>query len=84
MSNAEVANVILNNLRDEDFKHTRAARYGQEWISVKERMPEKDGRYLVVEDHHTIWVGVASMRAGKFDIPIKYWQEVPEPPKEND
>lgn len=52
------------------------------WISAKECMPAKDGRYLVVEDHHYTWVGVSSMREGKFDMPIKYWQELPEAPKE--
>jgi len=52
------------------------------WISVKDRLPEKDGRYLVVEDHHYKWVGVCSMRNGKFDYPVKYWMPIPEAPKE--
>ena len=53
-----------------------------EWISAEERMPTEDGRYLVVEDHVTTWVGVATMRQGEFDIPIKYWMPLPSVPKE--
>jgi hypothetical protein len=53
-----------------------------EWISVKDRLPDKDGRYLVVENHPTKWVGVSTMRNGVFDLPILYWQPLPEAPKE--
>ncbi len=53
-----------------------------DWINAKERLPEKDGRYLVVEDHHYKWVGVCSMRNGKFDMPIKYWMPLQEAPNE--
>lgn len=53
-----------------------------QWIPAKDKMPEEDGRYLVVEDHHYTWVGVSSMREGKFDMPIKYWQPLPDLPKE--
>lgn len=52
------------------------------WIKTSERLPEKDGRYLVVEDHYTKWLGVATMRGGKFDIPILFWQDLPSPPQE--
>lgn len=51
------------------------------WISVKDRLPEKDGRYLVVEDHHLNWVGVSSMRGGKFDMTIMHWMELPLSPE---
>lgn len=55
------------------------------WISVKDRMPTENGRYLVVERHLYKWVGVSTMRNGKFDMPITYWMPLPEPPeKEND
>lgn len=54
-----------------------------QWINAKERMPEKDGRYLVVEDHPSCkWVGVSTMRRGKFDMPITHWQLLPEVPNE--
>ena len=51
-----------------------------EWISIKEKIPEQDGRYLVVEDHEYRWVGVSSMRKGKFDMPVLYWMALPDPP----
>ena len=46
-------------------------------ISIKDRLPEKDGRYLVVEDHHYKWIGVSAMRDGKFDLSITHWQNLP-------
>lgn len=52
------------------------------WINAKEKLPDKDGRYLVVEDHSYKWVGVCSMRQGKFDFPIKYWMELPKSPED--
>jgi hypothetical protein len=51
-----------------------------EWIDAKDNLPEKDGRYLVVEDHFGSWVGVSSMREGKFDTQVKYWMELPKAP----
>jgi len=53
----------------------------QRWISVKEKMPEKDGRYLVVEKHDFKWVGVSCMRNGEFDMPILYWMDLPSAPE---
>lgn len=52
-----------------------------EWISVKDRLPDKDGRYLVVEDYSSKWVGVCSMRNGKFDTDISHWMELPHAPE---
>lgn len=52
-----------------------------EWISVSERLPEKDGRYLVVEEHCSNWVGVSSMRHGKFDMDVTYWMPLPTVPE---
>ena len=52
-----------------------------EWISIEERIPEKDGRYIVFEPRYK-WVGVSSVRQGKFDdITSTHWQPLPEPPK---
>jgi hypothetical protein len=51
------------------------------WIKASERMPDKDGRYLVVEDHFGGWVGISSMWEGKFDMPITHWMELPLAPK---
>lgn len=53
-----------------------------EWINVKDRMPEKDGRYLVVESILYSWVCVCSLRNGKWDSDnISYWMPLPESPK---
>ena len=49
-----------------------------EWISVKDRLLEKDGRYLVVEKHTNKWIGVASKRNGEFDFPVTHWMPLPE------
>jgi len=53
-----------------------------EWISVTDKLPEKDGRYLIVEDAPYKWVGVCSIRNGKWDSSsVIYWMPLPEPPK---
>lgn len=54
------------------------------WISVKERLP-KDGRYLVCEKSIPPWIGVCSLRNGKWDIDISHYMSLPNPPeKENE
>jgi hypothetical protein len=53
-----------------------------QWINVKEKLPGKDGRYLVVEDHPYFWIGVCSMREGKFDMQITHWRDLPKKPSE--
>ena len=53
----------------------------EKWISAKDKLPDKDGRYLVVEDHSYKWIGVCAMRDGKFDMKIKYWMYLPEAPE---
>ena len=53
------------------------------WISVKERLPEKDGRYLVTETYSSPWVGVCSLRNGKWDSgSVSHWMYLPEPANE--
>jgi hypothetical protein len=54
-----------------------------DWISIKTKLPDKDGRYLVVENHVYKWVGVSTMRKGKFDMPVLYWMELPKAPENN-
>lgn len=59
------------------------------WIKCSDQMPDMDGRYLVYEKHFKTsefgWVGVASMRNGKWDSPsIKAWQPLPKPPGDDE
>ena len=69
----------------------------QEWISVNDRLPEKDGQYLIfttkyfTPDHideidhiDGTEISVYSKRFGflsKNGIHAKYWRDVPQPPK---
>jgi len=53
-----------------------------EWISINNRVPEKDGRYLVCTDYWSKWVGVSALRKGKWDdSKVSHWMPLPEPPK---
>lgn len=58
----------------------KPAKFNYGWIKSSERLPEKDGRYLVVEAHSCKWIGVCSMRDGVFDMKITHWQPLPEKP----
>lgn len=51
------------------------------WIKIKDRLPEKDGRYLVYEPQYD-WVCVASLKEGKFDNDMAtHWLSLPPTPK---
>ena len=54
-----------------------------EWVKCSERLPEKDGRYLVCEKWVTgQWVGVGRFVNDKFECSMTIaWQELPEPPR---
>lgn len=60
-----------------------------EWISVKDRLPEKNGRYLVCVPYSSCpWVGVSSYRTHNFsgekcfdDETATHWMILPDPPK---
>lgn len=66
-----------------------------EWISIKDRQPEKNGRYLVVSNEQDKglevfdWVSVRTVRIchyfkeidGFCRLDISYWAELPEIPK---
>lgn len=70
----------------------------QEWISVDDRLPEKDGQYLIfttqyfTPDHideidHKDGIEISGYckRYGflsKNGIHAKYWRDIPQPPKE--
>jgi len=60
--------------------------YGKipKWVKCSDRLPAKDGRYLVTEgwQRGDAWTGVCSLRQGKWDSNlIIAWQELPEPYK---
>ncbi len=50
------------------------------WISIKEKMPEKDGRYLIYEPRYN-WIGVSSLRNGVFDETASHWMDLPGKPE---
>ena len=65
----------------------------QEWISVDERLPEENGRYLVyVSIRHLVFEGLTMVvivgynKTNGFDVVIgeetvTHWMPLPEPPK---
>jgi len=82
MSGADVCNVILNNLHDHDFKHTRNQKYMNDWISVADRLPDKYGRYLVTYDGHIViskfYDGVPEPHF--YECGVTHWMPFPELP----
>jgi hypothetical protein len=56
-----------------------------DWIDAKTNPPPRDGRYFVTERHSSWnWVGVCSLREGKWDSPaVIAWQPLPRPSHEN-
>ena len=52
-----------------------------EWINIKDKLPKKDGRYLVYIPNYK-WIGVSSLRNGKWDDnALTHWMPLPEAPK---
>jgi hypothetical protein len=53
------------------------------WISVKEKLPDKEGRYFVyVPSPPCPWMGVSSLRNGKFDdTTASHWMPLPSQPE---
>lgn len=66
-----------------------------EWISCKDRLPDKRGRYLVLEDDKwlqnmddkdidkTKWIRIV-FYDGDFPITVSHWIPLPEPPEEKE
>ena len=57
----------------------------QEWISVKDRLPDADGDYLVWNDYHKAIVGHYWSKGRYFiskAVTVTHWMPLPEPPKE--
>lgn len=57
----------------------------KEWISVKDRLPEKSGDYIVCSAHdgHALpKVVYFDNSAGWYDSAITHWMPLPKPPEE--
>lgn len=55
-----------------------------EWINIKDKIPDKDGRYIVSEyNNNYLWIGISSLRNGKFDggESVTHCMHLPEIPK---
>lgn len=58
----------------------------QEWVSVEERLPDKDGIYLSVNkarqyEFRLFQVGKQMWKAIWKEEGVTYWMPLPEPPK---
>ena len=60
-----------------------------EWISVKDRLPDKNGNYLVSVTSDFAGVHVANFQSGEAFLwypfiksDVTHWMPLPEPPKE--
>jgi len=61
---------------------TNEAKFG-EWVSVSDKMPDADGRYLVCCDYWSKWIGVDALRNGKWgDEKVSHYMPLPLPPKD--
>jgi hypothetical protein len=54
------------------------------WIKIDNPSAIKDGRYIVYVPYNTCpWIGVSSLRDGKFDDGLAtHYMKLPEPPNE--
>ncbi len=75
-----------NNLKDKTIDANDIARFPTAvgWISVKDRLPEKYGHYLVIRDNGFMSVDTWTRHShwGKAVCKITHWMPLPEPPKE--
>lgn len=84
---------LCNELNEELFSaNMTIANYETEkenrWISVKERLPEEEGEYLVFykykENEDRVDIALFSRFGWHKAYEITHWQPLPEPPKGDD
>ena len=69
--------------------YTEGYRKQSEWISVVERLPEREGKYLVYTykggikfgEYRSYLVGEGKLCEPQFDYYVTHWMPLPEPPK---
>lgn len=93
------ANALMeycNNLKDKTIDANDIARFptAVSWISVKDRMPDKNGQYLCWFGKNTIakgaaiatylemWKSFGSLESLETYPNVTHWMPLPEPPKE--
>jgi hypothetical protein len=76
----ETACDFLNSIKDADVAPKSA------WISVDERLPDKQAQYLIVDDEGYMEVALWTRQFGWFSHvnrgnKVTHWMPLPEPPK---
>lgn len=74
----------------EDMRIQHDVQLVSQWISVKDRLPNEDGWYLVCKHNRVrvaewckdCWYNESDLPID--DCAISYWQSLPEPPKDGD
>lgn len=54
------------------------------WIPVSERLPEKNGKYLVTVRNGNVYAGVYDAFSGRFQCAATAWMPLPEPYRESE
>jgi hypothetical protein len=56
----------------------------QEWTKCSDRLPDKDGRYIIYAPYvHRNWIVISSLRNGNFDeTGTTHWMELPSKPED--
>lgn len=53
------------------------------WNKCSDKMPDKEGRYIVYEGIRYNWIGVMSLRNGKWDSEaVSHWMHLPNKPED--
>lgn len=84
----EIANVLIDN-KGKMLIEVAIALYNadyrkQEWISIEDRLPERNGRYLThcnIENQSLVCVLYYCKIGGFNEGTVTHWMPLPEPPK---